>query len=67
MVTRNDINRKSVVTEGYININIGDNLKDISYTTPKSYLCASNATTQAVKSSKIISYIFEFCIFCYNS
>ena len=55
MVTKNDINKKTVVTDGYINISAGDNLKDVSYTTPGSYLCASNATAQAVKNCPLTS------------
>lgn len=49
MITRNDINRKAVATDGYSNISAGDDLKDISYTTPGSCLCASNATAHVVK------------------
>ena len=49
MVTKNDINKKAVVTDGYINISASDNLKDVSFTTPGSYLCASNATAHVVK------------------
>ena len=55
MVTKNDINKKAVVTDGYINISAGDNLKDVSYTTPGSYLCASNATAQSVKNCPLAS------------
>ena len=55
MVTKNDINKKAVVTDGYINISASDNLKDVSFTTPGSYLCASNATAQAVKNCPLTS------------
>lgn len=54
-IDKNDINKKVVVTEGYLNISVGDDLKDISYTTPGSYLCASNATAQAVKNCPLTS------------
>lgn len=54
-IDKNDINKKVVVTEGYLNISAGDDLKDISYTTPGSYLCASNATAQSVKNCPLTS------------